>query len=69
MSAAHDIVHDYQHLIDELTLKMGSAGVFDVVVDGTVIYSKAQTGRHAHDGEVLELFKAHVGPDVSVYER
>jgi selenoprotein W-related protein len=46
---------------------MGSKGVFDVDVDGTLLYSKHQTGRHAEDGEVLQLFRALVGPDVSEY--
>ena len=49
---------NYQHLVSELTLVTGSAGVFDVDVDGTLIYSKKQTGRHADDGEVLAAFEA-----------
>jgi len=41
--------------------------VFDVTVDGATIYSKHQTGRHAEDGEVLDLFRELVGPGVPVY--
>ena len=62
-------MHDYQHVIAELTLVTGSAGVFDVVVDGEVIYSKHSTGRHAEPGEVLALFRDYLGPEVPVYER
>jgi predicted Rdx family selenoprotein len=62
-------MHDYQHVIAELTLVTGSAGVFDVVVDGEVIYSKHSTGRHAEPGEVLALFRDHLGPEVPIYER
>lgn len=69
MRAVKDILHDYQHVIAEVTLVTGTAGVFDVEVDGTLIYSKAETGRHARPGEVLALFRDFVGPDVSVYER
>jgi selenoprotein W-related protein len=65
----HDLLHDYQHVIADLTLVMGSKGVFDVEVDGELIYSKHQTGRHANDGEVLKLFREHIGPAVPVYER
>jgi selenoprotein W-related protein len=65
----HDLLHDYQHVIAELTLVMGSKGVFDVEVDGELIYSKHQTGRHARDGEVLKQFREHIGPDVEVYKR
>jgi hypothetical protein len=43
--------------------------VFDVEVDGELLYSKRATGRHAAPGEVLELFRARLGPDVQPYER
>jgi selenoprotein W-related protein len=65
VSAADDLLSNYQHVIDELTLVTGTAGVFDVVVDDNLIYSKGQTGRHAIDGEVLERFTDLVGPSVS----
>lgn len=67
MGAAGDLLGAYQHVIDDLTLVMGDSGVFDVVVDGTTLYSKSETGRHAEPGEVLDLFTAHVGPDVPRY--
>ncbi len=67
MSAAGDLLANYQHVIESLTLVTGSAGVFDVVVDGEVLYSKAETGRHAHEGEVLELFTGAYGDGVARY--
>ena len=69
MSAAHDLLHDYQHIIAELKFVTGAKGVFDVVVDGEVLYSKYKTGRHANDGEVLELFRDRYAQGVEVYER
>ncbi|MBK9968706.1 MAG: hypothetical protein IPP07_29135 [Holophagales bacterium] len=36
-------------------LKMGSGGVFDVVVDGRLVYSKRETGRFPEPGEVPKL--------------
>ncbi len=42
----------------------GHNGVFDIALDGHLIYSKAKTGRHARDGEVLALFTGIVGPNV-----
>ena len=65
--AAADILENYQHIVESLTLKTGAAGVFDVVVDGETIYSKHETDRHAHEVEVLELFTALVGPDMPRY--
>ena len=68
MRAVHDLLHDYQHVIAELTLVMGSKGVFDVEVDGSLLYSKKATGRHAKEGEVLDLFRAEYAKDIPVYE-
>lgn len=69
MRAAEDLLHDYQHVIDELTFVTGTSGVFDVEVDGKLLYSKKKTGRHAEPGEVLQLFREQIVPDVRVYER
>ncbi len=67
MRAANDLLSNYQHVISELTLVTGSAGVFDVVVDDETIYSKGETGRHAHPGEVLQLFTDTFGAGVARY--
>jgi selenoprotein W-related protein len=67
--AAGELLHDYQHVIEELTLVTSRGGVFDVEVDGELLYSKKQTGRHAEPGEVLRLFRERVVPGVAVYER
>ena len=37
------------HLIE------GSGGVFEVIVDGDLVFSKKSLGRHAEEGEVLRL--------------
>ena len=67
MSAASDLLGNYQHVIADLTLVTGGSGVFDVVVDNQYIYSKGETGRHAHPGEVLQLFADAFGIDVARY--
>ena len=66
MSATADLLSNYQHVIESLTLVMGEKGVYDVKVDGDLIYSKHEAGRHAEPGEVLELFEKVVG-DVKRY--
>ncbi len=69
MSAANDLLRDYQHVIAELRLITGSKGIFDVIVDGDTLYSKHSTGRHAEPGEVLELFRTRYAQSVDVYKR
>jgi selenoprotein W-related protein len=68
VSAARDLLHDYQHIIAELRLVTGSKGVFDVLVDDEMLFSKKVSGRHADTGEVLELFRNRYAQGVDVYE-
>jgi selenoprotein W-related protein len=63
------LLHDYQHVIDELTVITAAGGVFDVEVDGELLFSKKAEGRHANEGEVLARFRDQIVPDVPVYER
>lgn len=67
MSTANDILDNYQHLIAELRLVPGSKGVFDVNVNGELLFSKYDVDRHAHEGEVLNILTEHIGPDVPKY--
>ena len=67
MSAANDLLSKYQHVIADVRLVTGSKGVFDVVVDGQVLYSKDESGRHAQPGEIVELFKDTFAAGVAEY--
>ncbi len=69
MRTVADLLHDYQHVIDDVVLVTGSKGVFDVEVDGELLFSKKAVGRHAEPGEVLRLFRERIVPDVDVYPR
>ena len=67
MRVAEDLLGTYQHMIDALTLTPGPRGIFDVTVNGELIFSKHASGRHARPDEVLGLFKAIIGPEVRAY--
>lgn len=58
MSVTQELLTNHQHDIESLTLVTGSTGVFDVEVDGELIYSKAQTGRKPGPGDVLAALAA-----------
>ena len=64
MSAINDLLSSYQHVISETRLLHGSSGIFDVAVDGEMLYSKFDMGRHANPGEVLNLFREKYGDGV-----
>ena len=59
-----ELLSSYQHVISETRLLHGNGGIFDVVVDGEMLYSKFDTGRHANPGEVLGLFREKYGVGV-----
>lgn len=44
--------------MDDLILIPSKGGVFEVNVDGTLVYSKKATGRHADPEQVLAAIRA-----------
>ena len=69
MSTVAGLLHDYQHIIAELRVITGSKGVFDVTVDGAMLFSKHAKHRFPDDGELLRLFQEHYAVGVDVYPR
>jgi selenoprotein W-related protein len=57
----------YQHLIESFALITGSKGAFEFRVDGELLYSKWESSRHAQPGEILDIFRAFVGPNIPTY--
>jgi selenoprotein W-related protein len=45
----------------DVRLLESSGGVFDVTLDGDVVFSKKAVSRHAAPGEVLGLIKGKLG--------
>lgn len=64
---AEDILNHYQHLIESFTFITGTKGIFDLIVNDELLFSKKEAGRHAEEGEVLQLFREMVGPEVPTY--
>ena len=67
MRVTNELLSNYQHLIGELTLITGSKGVFDVAVDGTQLFSKAETSRFPEEGEILTALEQHLPEGSSRY--
>jgi len=47
-----------QHLGVVATLTPGSGGVFDVTVDGSLVFSKKSVGRFPEEGEVVGIVQS-----------
>jgi selenoprotein W-related protein len=56
-----ELLQDLEPEIGSVTLVPSDGGRFEVTVDGTLLYSKLQTGRQAEPGEVMKLLRAHLG--------
>lgn len=61
MSLATELLKSYEAMIASLEMVPASGGVFEVSVDGEVLFSKKALGRHAYAQEVFDLLKARVG--------
>lgn len=53
---AQELFTEFKGSIENMNLISSGGGRFEVEVDGTLIYSKLSTGRHAEEGEVTDLF-------------
>jgi len=51
------LLGEFEAQISSFTLIPSGGGVFEVTVDGDLIYSKKATGRHAEVEEVKEEFR------------
>jgi selenoprotein W-related protein len=56
-----ELVQGFEQDLKSVTLVPSDGGRFEVTVDGKLVYSKMETGRHAEPGEVMKLVRAHLG--------
>ncbi len=55
------MLESFESILDEVVLIPSRGGVFEVDVDGDRVFSKAELGRHAEPGEVLEAVRQRSG--------
>ena len=55
MGLANELLEKFEPEIETLALAPSDEGRFEVSVNGKLVYSKLQTGRHAEPGEVAKL--------------
>ncbi len=60
MSLAEELLKNYEHVIEGITLVPSDEGRFEVSANGQLIYSKLKTKRHAEAGELLGLISKMV---------
>jgi len=55
-----ELLTEFEPQVASWKLIPSRGGVFEVTVDGELIYSKKQTGRHAEIDEVRKLLQAKI---------
>lgn len=57
MSLVGELLRLFEPHIQSITLVPSDGGRFEVSVDGKLIFSKLQAGRHAEPGEIASLIQ------------
>ena len=60
MSLTAELLNEFQFKIKSLEVLPSRGGVFEVMLDGDVIFSKKQLDRHAEEGEILGLLRSRI---------
>jgi selenoprotein W-related protein len=55
VSLAEELLKEYEHVIEAITLVPAEGGKFEVSVNRKLIFSKTELKRHAEAGEILNL--------------
>lgn len=50
-----ELIDEFGEELDTITLVKGEGGRFVVTVNGEMVFSKKEVGRHAEPGEIVDL--------------
>jgi selenoprotein W-related protein len=59
-----ELLNGWAPVIKTVDLIPSSKGRFEVTLDGELIFSKADLGRHAEPGEIVKLVRDRIGPEI-----
>lgn len=59
---AQELLSTYEQEIGELTLMPGTGGIFEVRVNGTVVWSRKERGGFPEITELKRIVRDHVAP-------
>jgi selenoprotein W-related protein len=57
---AGELLKQFEHMVEGLSLIPSDGGRFEVTVNGKLVYSKLETKRHVQPGEVVGLINKMV---------
>lgn len=56
-----ELLKEFESNTKSITLQPSDGGVFEVTVNGELVFSKKREARHAHAGEIAALVRARLG--------
>jgi selenoprotein W-related protein len=59
-----ELLNGWAPIIKTIELIPSSKGRFEVTLDGELIFSKAELGRHVQPGEVAAIVRRKIGPEI-----
>jgi selenoprotein W-related protein len=60
---AQEILTTFEGEMGEVALVPGTGGVFEVRLNGTLIFSRKEAGRFPESKELKQLVRDHIAPD------
>ena len=54
------MLEEFEQTVDEVVVIPSRGGVFEVMLDDELVYSKKQTGRHGEPDEILKSLRARI---------
>lgn len=62
---ANELLAGWAPILRAVELRSGNRGRFEVILDGELVFSKAQLNRHPKAGEVAAAFERRLGPRIA----
>uniref|UniRef100_UPI003898E990 SelT/SelW/SelH family protein n=1 Tax=Catalinimonas niigatensis TaxID=1397264 RepID=UPI003898E990 len=60
---AQELLTTFESELGEVALQPGTGGIFDVSLDGKLIYSRKAQGQFPESKELKQLIRDHIAPD------
>jgi selenoprotein W-related protein len=57
------ILEEWEDVVGRVELIPGADGIFDVHVNGELVFAKSMLGRYPQPDEVMPLLRGHIAPD------
>lgn len=60
---AQELLSTFEQELDEVALAPASGGIFDVLLNGKIIFSRTQEGRFPESKELKQLVRDQIAPN------